>query len=554
MKTKSIIQFALCLLCVLSPAYAQQLADQHAAHTSLPPLLQGMGNHHHAITTRSPLAQQYFNQGLTLHYAFNHPAAIRSFNAAAQLDPTCAMAYWGIAYALGPNINQMMPDEAVPDAFTALQKARELAPQASAKERAYIEALAKRYSKEPVADRKALDEAYATAMSEVAARFPDDSDARTLYAEALMDTMPWAYWTKAGAAKPDTLKILKALETVLRRTPRHPGANHFYIHAVEASPHPEKGLAAADRLRTLVPGAGHLVHMPAHIYLRTGRYHDATIANEAGVEADKLFKTQCHATGLYANGYIPHNHHFLWYSAMMEGASAKAIGAAEHIAASADHKAMRERGGGTVQHYFVTPLYAYVQFGRWDAILRYAAPEPDLRYPTAVWHYARGLAFARKGQLAEAQRELDALTPIASDKSLEAVTIFDINTTLSLLPIARAVVAGEIAAAKQDWPNAIAHLETAVRLQDELNYDEPPVWHFPTRHALGAVLLKAGRAAQAEQVFQTDLRRNPENGWALFGLRQSLQAQGKKKAANQVRQRFNQAWAHADLTLTGARF
>ncbi|NOT58901.1 MAG: hypothetical protein HOP19_01620 [Acidobacteria bacterium] len=552
MSITSIIKFVLCLAC-----YALCLTQNTSAQThqeSLPPLLQGMGNHHHAITTKSPLAQQYFNQGLTLHYAFNHPAAIRSFNTVAKLDPNCAMAYWGIAYALGPNINQMMPDEAVPDAFTALQKARELAPQASAKERAYIEALSRRYSKDPVADRKALDEAYATAMSDVAARFPNDGDALTLYAESLMDTMPWAYWTKAGAAKPATLKILKALETVLQRTPRHPGANHFYIHAVEASPHPAKGLAAADRLRTLVPGAGHLVHMPAHIYLRTGRYHDATLANEAGVEADKLFKTQCHATGLYANGYIPHNHHFLWYSAMMEGASAKAIRAAEHIAATVDHKAMRERGGGTVQHYFVTPLYAYVQFGKWDAILRYAAPDKDLRYPTAVWHYARGIALARKGQLLEAQRELDALTPIASDKALESVTIFDINTTLSLLPIAREVVTGEIASAKQDWPNAIAHLETAVRWQDELNYDEPPVWHFPVRHALGAVLLKAGRAQQAEQVFQEDLRRNAENGWALFGLRQSLQAQGKKKAAKLVAQRFRQAWAHADLRLTAARF
>jgi tetratricopeptide (TPR) repeat protein len=520
----------------------------------LAPLLDNLGGHRHPISTKSSLAQRYFDQGLTLIYGFNHAEAVRSFREAARLDPECAMAYWGIALGLGPNINASMPEDAVPEAYAALQKALELAGRASEKEAAYIRALAARYTKEPVKDRKALDAAYATAMREVWKRHPDDLDAATLYAEALMDTMPWDYWTKDGKPKPDTVQALAALEAVLARNPNHPGANHYYIHAVEASPNPERGVPSADRLRDLVPGAGHLVHMPAHIYIRVGRYHDAVIANERAIEADNQYITQCHAQGLYPLAYVPHNHHFLWASAMLEGHSAKAVAAAREVAAHADAKKMREPGYGTLQHYSVIPLYALVRFGRWDEALKAPAPDKDLLYPTGVWHYARGMALTRKGRLDEAARELERLQAVAADPALESVTIWDINTTASLMRVAVESLAGEMAAARGDYAQAVRRLEEAVRLENELRYDEPPPWGSPMRQALGAVLLDAGRPADAERVYLEDLEHYPENGWSLFGLEKSLRAQGKAEAAAAVAARLKEAWANADVTLTASRF
>jgi tetratricopeptide (TPR) repeat protein len=518
------------------------------------PLFDNLGSHRRRVSTKSPLAQRYFDQGLTLVYGFNHAEAIRSFREAARLDPDCAMAYWGVALALGPNINAPMTKEAVVEAYAALEKAIELGRKTTERERAFIQALAKRYSKEPVEDRKPLDHAYAGAMRELARRFPDDLDAATLFAESLMDTMPWAYWTKDGQPKPETSEILAALESVIARDPKHPGANHYYIHAVEASPDPDRGVASADRLRDLVPGAGHLVHMPGHIYIRVGRYHDASLANERAIEADRDYITQCHAQGMYPVAYVPHNHHFLWAAATMEGRSAKAIEAARHIAANVDQKLIREPGYGTLQHYAVTPLYALVRFGRWDEILKEPAPAKDLLYATGVWHYARGMALARKNKLEEAARELDRVTAIAADPSLESVTIWDINTTAALMRIAREVLVGELAAERGDGEEAIRHLEAAVKLEVELNYDEPPPWHFPVRQALGAVLLNAGRAVEAEKVYREDLKRYPENGWSLYGLLKSLQAQGNTAAATDAQKRLSKAWAHADVTLTASRF
>ncbi|MCX7593070.1 MAG: hypothetical protein N2235_04790 [Fischerella sp.] len=516
------------------------------------PLFNNLGNYHHPISTKSQLAQRYFDQGLILAYGFNHAEAERSFREAARLDPECAICNWGVALVLGSNINAAMDDGAVSPAWEALQKALQLSGKASEKEQAYIQALAKRYSQKPTENRKSLDIDYANAMREVAKIYPDDLDAATLFAEALMNSMPWDYWQKDGKPKPDTQEILATLNSVLKFNPNHPGANHLYIHAVEAV-RPELGVAAADRLGNLVPGSGHLVHMPSHIYMRVGRYHDAVIANQQAIAADKEYITQYHKQGMYPLAYVPHNHHFLWAAATMEGNQKLAMQAAWDTAAMADEKQMREPGYGTPQHYYSMPLYTLTRFGKWDEILAEPAPAEDLQYPMGVWHYARGTALTAKGQLQEAARELEHLQAIAADPALEKLTIWDINTTGSLLKIASEVLTGKLAAKQGDYEKAIAHLKTAVNLEDKLNYDEPPPWHYPVRQSLGAVLLEANKPAEAEIVYQEDLKRFPENGWSLAGLAKSLEAQGKTEEAQAVQKRFTAAWKHADLALTIAQ-
>ena len=531
------------------------IGQAHAQdNQQIAPLLEGLGDYHVPITTDVPRAQRFFDQGMVLAYGFNHAEAERSFREAARLDPACAMCYWGVALVLGPNINAAMEDENVPKAYEALQQALALADRANDQERAFIEALTKRYTPEPVEDRTSLDVAYAEAMRGVARRYADDPGAVTLLAEALMDLHPWDFWTKEGAAQPWTPEILATLEAAMKLAPHHPGANHLYIHAVEASPHPQRAEPHADRLGGIAPGAGHLVHMPAHIYLRIGRYHAASTANEKAIVADQDYVTQCHAQGLYPIAYMPHNRHFLWATATLEGRSAVAIGAAREMAEHIDAEMMRAPGMGTLQHYWITPLYALVRFGQWDEILNEPAPAEDLVYPTGVWHYARGMAFTRKGQLEKAAQELDHLTTIAANPVLESVTIWDINTTAHLMRIATAALAGELAAAQGDQAGAIERLKEAVRLEDALNYDEPPPWHYPVRQSLGAVLLEAGKAAEAEQVYREDLRRHPKNGWSLFGLARSLHAQGNTDEARQIEAHFEKAWTHADVTLHHSRF
>jgi tetratricopeptide (TPR) repeat protein len=441
-----------------------------------------------------------------------------------------------------------MTDEAVSPAWEALQTALQLSDQANEQEKAYIQALTKRYSPKPVEDRKSLNIAYAKAMGEVAKRYPDDLDAATLFADAVMNTMPWDYWQDNGEPKPETQEILNTLEAVLKRNPNHPGANHLYIHAVEAV-RPELAIAAADRLGNLVPGSGHLVHMPSHIYIRVGRYHDAVVANQKAIVADREYITQCHKQGMYPLAYVPHNHHFLWAAATMEGNQKLALQAAYDTAAMADEQKMREPGYGTLQHYYSMPLYTMTRFGKWDEILAETAPATDLKYANGVWHYARGTAFTAKGQLKAATQELEKLKAIATDPALTKVTIWDINTTADLLNIAAEVLTGKLAAKQGDYNQAIAHLKTAVSLEDKLNYDEPPAWHYPVRQSLGAVLLQANQPAEAEIVYQQDLKRFPENGWSLAGLTQSLEAQGKTEAAQAVQKRFQAAWKNADLPL-----
>ncbi len=549
MGASRLLTLAAGLAILLGCGGASRPADPSAR---LAPSLDGLGNHHCEITTDSSEAQRFFDQALVLAYGFNHAEAHRSFQEAARLDPECAMCYWGQALVLGPNINAAMEAADVPVAWAALARARELAAGASEKERALIGALEARYAEQPPEDRSLLDVAYAAAMREVHQAYPEDNDVATLFAEALMDTTPWDYWREDGRPKPELEEVLAALEPVFERQPDHPGANHLYIHAVELG-RPEAGLAAAERLADAVPGAGHLVHMPSHIYIRVGRYHEAVAANERAVAADEGYVTACRKQGLYPLAYMPHNRHFLWASATLAGESEVALSAADSVAERQDAQAMRQEGLGMIQHFWVTPLYARVRFGRWDEILAYAEPAADLVYPRGVWHYARGMALTRLERLDDAAVELDRLTAIAADPILETVTVFDINTTAALLAVAREQLAGELALARGDSAVGIERLEAAVELEDGLYYDEPPPWHASVRHYLGAALLELGRPAEAERVYRDDLDEFPDNGWSLFGLRESLAARGRVEEAEAVDARFQEAWKHADLTLTSSR-
>ncbi len=541
------------LLFAAACAAAPEAHEAHETASHGAPLLDGMGEHHRPVGTRSESAQRYFDQGLVLAWGFNHAEAARSFREASRLDPECAMCFWGEALVLGPNINAAMEDGDVPAAWSASRRALELSAGASPVERALIEALAERYAPEPVEDRRPLDEAYAAAMRDVEARFPHDADVVTLLAEALMDLHPWDFWTREGEAQPWTPEVLETLESAIALDSDHPGAHHLYIHAVEASPEPGRAEASADMLRDLVPGAGHLVHMPAHIYQRVGRYADASSANERAIAADDAYATQCHAQGLYPLAYMPHNYHFLWASSTMEGRGKVALESARAVAARVDRNFLREPGYGTLQHYLATPLFALTRFGRWQEILAEPAPDADLVYPTGVWRYARGSALTALGRLDEAAAELAELERIAADPALDGVTIWDINDSAAILAIAREVLAGELAAKRGEFDAAVARLRRAATLERELNYDEPSPWHYPVRHSLGAVLLAAGRPADAEAVYREDLARNPENGWSLHGLAASLREQGRADEATAAAERFAQAWAAADVELTTSR-
>ncbi|MCW9711301.1 hypothetical protein LQ318_00155 [Aliifodinibius salicampi] len=530
----------------------QQTESKHITEGQIAPLLDGMGNHHFKISTNDTLAQDFFNQGLILSYGFNHKEAQRTFRQVAKLDSENPMAWWGAALVLGPNINAAMAEDNIPRAWEALQKAQKLKENGTQKEQDYIDALSYRYSKNPPEDRMPLDSAYAKAMGELAGKYPDDLDAKTLHVEALMDLHPWNYWKPNGDPHPWTPEILNILESVIDRDPDHPGANHLYIHAVEAQ-RPENALSSANRLRSLVPGAGHLVHMPSHIYIRTGDYHEGTLANERAVKADNKYVTQCRQQGIYPLAYVPHNYHFLWATATMEGRGERSLEAAKNTSELVDTKTMREPGMGTLQHYWVIPLYDHVRFARWDEILSYPEPADDLIYPRGVWHYANGMAYIGKGDLDNAASELAKLKTIAVEDTLQEVTIWDINTTKELMQIASRVLEGELKAQQDNLDKAIELLNEAVKIEDQLNYNEPPDWFFPVRHNLGSILLKADRPAEAEEVYRQDLKKFPENGWSLYGLWQSLQAQGKKSEADEIKKKFEEAWKYADVKLTESR-
>lgn len=517
------------------------------------PRLEGLGDYHYAVTTAVPEAQAFFDQGLRLYYGFNHLEAYRAFREAARLDPSCAMSYWGQALTLGPNINAPMDASDESRVVEAVEKALSLMDNASPKERALINAIARRYVANPPADRRPLDEAYAVAMKEVRQQYPHDPDIAALYAEALMDLHPWDYWLKDGTPQPWTPEIVTLLEGVLTSTVNHPGANHFYIHAVEASSNPAKGLPSADRLRTLLPNAGHLVHMPAHIYIRTGKYHEGSLTNQASIKADLAYLTECHSQGLYALMYHPHNYHFLWACATLEGRSELALQAARDLQGKSDRSMMLSPFGYIIQHLYATPIFAMTRFGKYDSLLQMPAPDKQWKFVTAMWHYGRGTAYARKGKPAEALKEADAIAAIRSDTSLKSIEVGARNSSYLVMEIAEKIVRGEIAAAQKDYPAAIALLTEAMKVEDALLYNEPVDWHHPVREILGDVLLQAGQHALAEKYFQEDLQAYPESGWALMGLYNSLKAQGKTSEAAAVKKRYDKAFEKADIKLASSR-
>ncbi len=520
------------------------------AHDNAPPLFNNLGTLHHPISTSSPKAQQYFDQGLRLVFAFNHEEAINSFKEAARLDPKAAMPYWGIALALGPNINLPMSPEAGKHAYEAVQKARALASNATPEERAYIDALAVRYSAEPEDERETLDAAYADAMGKVWARYPNDADAGALYAEAMMDQQPWDYWTSDGQPKGKATQIVATLERTLELNPNHPGACHYYIHAVEASSNPERALPCARRLPDLAPGAGHLVHMPGHIYLRLGMYQEAVERNVHASAVDHDYLEHRKLTGVYPVGYYPHNVHFLWSALSMEGRSKEAMKTAHDL----EHLVPWDMAAKVpaLEDFAPTVLFTLVRFGKWDEALTVPKPPAELAYTNIVWHYARGMAFAATKRQDEAQQELKALTGLV--ESIPEDRIMGGSRVVDLAKIAEGVLAGEIAARQGRYEQAIETLKAAADVEDRLRYYEPPLWHIPVRHSLGAVLLQAGRPAEAEQVYREDLMHHPHNGWALFGLKQSLEAEQKQAEAKAVGQEFQQAWARADVQLPASRF
>ncbi|HEV8336245.1 MAG TPA: hypothetical protein VGR67_07520 [Candidatus Polarisedimenticolia bacterium] len=516
---------------------------------ALPPaLLPGLGSYHHPITTKSPEAQQQFDQGLTLVFGFNHEEAIRSFEKAAALDPDAAMPWWGIAYALGPNINLPMAPESGQRAFAAVQKALALSTQGAESERAYIEALAKRYSADPQADQNRLNVDYKNAMRDLMTQYPDDLDAATLYAESLMDLRPWKLWSLDGKPAEGTLEIVAVLESALRRDPDHPGANHYYIHAVEASPNPERGLASARRLESMIPGAGHLVHMPAHIYSRTGDHAASAKANAAAVEADRRYLKLTAAPGMYPLMYYSHNLHFLAYDRMMQGRYADAKKSAEELVA---HLAPSLKAMPMVDSFLPTPLFVDLRFGKWDSILR--TPDPPRAAPTtaALRHFARGIAYAATFRPEEARKERERFAEAAKKVPPEATFGgTGLSSAAAALAIAASMLDARIAAAAGNRREAIESWRKAVAAQDLLAYDEPPCWYYPIRESLGGELLRDGQAVEAEKVFREDLERDPRNPRSLFGLGEALKAQGKSSAVECVARQLRAAWKDADSSLS----
>jgi tetratricopeptide (TPR) repeat protein len=545
----------LCLFLAASASQAQVHdpraleADPARARQSVAPVLDGLGDERIEVTTRDPKSQQFFNQGLRLTYGFNHSEALRAFKEAARLDPENAMAYWGWALVLGPNLNLPMQDDVRSQAWGAIQTAVSLKDRVSGKERAMIEALATRYSDDEQAVRRNLDKAYAEAMKALHEAYPGDDNIATLYAASLMNLSPWSYWQPDGSPGENTPDALRALEAVMQRDPEHTGAIHYYIHLVEAM-HPQRAEHAADVLGGIAPKAGHLVHMPAHIYMRLGRYQDSHEQNVKAVAADEGYITSCRIQGVYPLRYYPHNIHFMVWSAMFEGRSAEALELARTVASKIpDH--VDERNWSAYELFRSQPYTTMVRFGMWDEILAEPRPVERARYLTGIWHYARALAFLNGDDTARARREWAELEVI---RESIAAAPGRRNDYPKLLTIASEVAQGEMRAKEGRHAEALPHLERAVRLQESLPYAEPPAWYFPVRHTLGAVLIEAGRPDEAEVVYWADLRQHPDNGFALFGLERSLTAQGKNEEAKAAAERFARAWARADVKLTTSRF
>lgn len=527
----------------LSPAVA--IGDD----APVAPLLEGLGNLHYPITTSTESAQRFFDQGLRLVYAFNHAEAIRAFEEAARLDSASPMPHWGKALALGPNLNDPMPHDRELLALASLERARELGGHGNQKEQALIDALGNRYSAESDADRAVLDAAWVDAIAVVSERFPEDPEAAVLHAAAIMNTMPWDYW-RDGEPRAGTIEARALLERVIDEHPKHPGAHHYYIHLMEAR-EPHLAEASADALGPLMPSAGHLVHMPAHIYIRVGRYDDAVEANQRAIEADVDYIAQCNAQGLYPVAYYPHNIHFLWAAATFGGRSELAIASADSLASEVPTELAPSMP--FLQDYLATPLFARVRFGRWQELLDTPRPDAGQKFQTAMWHYAQGAATAATGDVRSARKHRKALGRLRRDRDLSELTVAFARGS-DLVRIAEHVVAAEIQVATGRTERALRELRAAVGLQDSLRYNEPPSFHYPLRQSLGAVLLEAGHSREAEAVYRRDLEQNPHNGWSLFGLGQALRAQGRDQEAADTEQRFETAWPSADVALEASVF
>ena len=513
----------------------------------LSPLFENLGEYTYTISTENERAQKFFNQGIRLTFAFNHSEAHRSFMEASRLDPSAAMTYWGQAYTLGPNINDPQPDEERKKNYNeAMVKARELAWDANEKERALIQALSHRYSTDLNKDVRELNVAYMNAMAKVVGQYPDDSNILVLYAAAVMNTVPWNYWDKRGNPSPNIPEAKAALEKAMQLNPNHPGAHHYYIHMVEL-PKPELGVPSADKLGALMPGAGHLIHMPSHIYIRVGRYEDAVRVNQQAILADEDYISQCFSQGMYPLGYYPHNIHFLWSAASLLGDSSIAIDAAKKTAEKVPVGELIKLP--FLQNFVSTPLLAYTRFGKWNEILTIPKPNDEIKHLKLIWHYARGIAFTRKNNFKDAREELDAIGEMINDPDLEELVATGFDSTKTIAELAFEVVAGELAAAEGNLDLSIEHLNKAVKIEDGLIYNEPAAWHIPVRQNLGAVLLKANNFQEAEQIYKEDLKTLRQNGWSLMGLYQSLIGQDKLMEAKKIRQEYELAWKRADIKI-----
>jgi tetratricopeptide (TPR) repeat protein len=555
---KSIITGAILLSSVLTSAYAQVFdpaalnADPKTAMGPLSPKLKGLGDYHFPVTTSNPESQFFFDQGYKLVVGFNHSEAMRSFKEAARLDPNNAMAYWGWALTLGRNLNLPMLVNSSEQAYEAIQMAVALKDNVTQKERDYIDALATRYVSDLSLDRDPIDAAYRDAMEKLMNKYPDDLDAAVLYVASAMNTQPWDYWYADGSPKGKTEQLYDILTDVLKKDPDHAAAHHYLIHLTE-SMKPELAVESADSLAPIMPGAGHLVHMPSHIFMRVGRYQDAYDINIQAALVDEDYIMQCKAQGLYPLAYYPHNLHFLSWSSMYTGRSENAIDAAIKVKETVEGGS-RENTWGLNETFRAQPIFVLARFGKWQELLELEKPFMRAQFLTGTWHYGRSLAYLHTGRMEEAEKELAKLTALREKlvKGQPGYTNFE--DAGGLLSIAEALVIGEVAAKKGDYEKALYHLSRAVRMEDSLAYNEPPSWYFPTRHILGAVLMDAGQPVEAEVVYWEDLKNNPENAYSLYGLYQSLKAQNKNALAETTLARYKKMWADADVQLTSSRF
>ncbi|SIQ79899.1 tetratricopeptide repeat protein [Maribacter ulvicola] len=519
------------------------------------PLINGLEVLEFPVTTSNRLAQKYVNQGMVLAYGFNHAEAARSFYYATKLDPDCAMAYWGFAYVLGPNYNAGMEPNNYQRAYDAIQKAKIIAKNhASQKEKDLINALSERYVQFPIQNRGSLDLAYSNALGEVYRKYPDDVNIAVMYAESIMDMFPFDLWDENGNPKERTTEIIQVINSALEIDPRHPGAHHFKIHMLEASLHPEDALESAIIFdEGLVPGAGHLIHMSSHVYIRTGDYHKGTLANIRAVTVDSSYVAACNAQGAYPIAYFPHNYHFMAATAALEGNSELALQASDNVAKHSSTILMKEPGWGTLQHYYTIPFYTRVKFGKWDEILKVENKVPSLKYPSAILSYARGMAFLGLDELDNAKRELYVLEGFVNEESLKEISIWEINSVNVLVQIARNVLKAEILAKESKYLESIVLLQEAVEIEDSLNYNEPPDWFFSVRHHLGAIQIEAALYYDAIKTYEKDLVKLPKNGWALHGLKLAYEKLNDQNKVREVEMLRKKSWATADIKLTTSR-